>query len=232
MPGLSGSLICSSVKISVWLFLCCWTASNVNCSNSLYNLLGSLVSEFIAHIRWLHFLFWISCSCLGLCVVRAWANLFLFPFLLVHIFAQWFFFPQAEHVVPQAGHFPFRVCFHIVYSDCFIVFISWLSPRWILAICFIWLRDTLCVRPLFKASWSVSSMPLDSKSFCNSGCFVPVITCSMSRSSFSWLSLNLHFLACNLHLAMKSSIFSVFFCLYYVSDPTREWMVKQHDYIP
>ena len=45
VPGLSGSLICSSVKISVRLSLCCWTASNVNCSNSLYNLLGSLVSH-------------------------------------------------------------------------------------------------------------------------------------------------------------------------------------------
>ena len=107
MPGLSGSLICNSVKILVRLSICCWTASNVNCSNSLYNLLGSLVSEFVAQIRLLRFLFWISCGCLGLCVVRAWANLFLFSFLLVYIFAQWFFFPQAEHVVPQAGDFPF-----------------------------------------------------------------------------------------------------------------------------
>ena len=56
----------------------------------------------------------------------------------------------------------------------------------------------------FKASWSASSMPLDSKSFCNSGCLVPVITCSLSCSSASWLSLNLHFLARNLHLATKS----------------------------
>ena len=107
VPGLSGSLICSSVKISVLLSLCYWTASNVNCSNSLCNLLGSLVCEFIVQIRLLRFLFWISWGCLGLCVVRAWANLLLFSFLLVYIFAQWFFFPQAEHMVPQAGHFPF-----------------------------------------------------------------------------------------------------------------------------
>ena len=37
-----------------------------------------------------------------------------------------------------------------------------------------------------------------------------VIICSMSRSLVSWLSLNLHLFACKLHLATKSSIFSVF----------------------
>ena len=151
VPGLSGSLIYSSVKISVRLSLCCWTASNVNCSNYLYNLLGSLVSEFIAQIWLLHFLFWILCSCLGLCVVRAWANLFLFSFFLVHIFAQSFFFPQAEHMVPQAVYFPFWLPCVFPYRLqwlCFIV--SWLSPPWISAICFIWLRDASCVRPLLK----------------------------------------------------------------------------------
>ena len=113
VPGQSGSLICSSVKISVRLSLCCWTTSNVNCSNSLSNLLGSLLSEFIAQIRLLRFLFWISCGCLGLCVVRAWANFFLFSFLLVHLFAQWFFFPQAEHVVPQAWAFSFLIAVYV-----------------------------------------------------------------------------------------------------------------------
>ena len=49
---------------------------------------------------------------------------------------------------------------------------------------------------------------------CYSGCLIPVIICFVSHSSVSWLTLNLHFLAYNLHLATKSSIFSVFFCLY------------------
>ena len=109
VPGLSGSLICSFVKISVRLSLCCWTASNVHCSKSLYNYLGSLVPEFIAQIRLLRFLFWISCSFLGLYVVRAWANLLLFSFLWVHIFAQMILF-STNRTYGWAFSFLIAVC--------------------------------------------------------------------------------------------------------------------------
>ena len=81
-------------KTSVRPSFYCWIVSNANSSNSLYSSYGSLLSDFIEHILLPHFLVWYSRDWLLLlfCTVRAQTCLPLFSCLLVHIFAQWFFF--------------------------------------------------------------------------------------------------------------------------------------------
>ena len=64
------------------------------------------------------------------------------------------------------------------------------------------------------ASSSVSDSPFDSTRFWIFLCFVPMIICSISRSSDSVVSLNLHFVAWLRHRDKKSSIDSSDFCLH------------------
>ena len=140
VPGISGSLTCSSVNISARLSLCCWTASNVNSSNSLYNLLGSLVSCLISSRRFDCCAFYseshaVVYDCASYVLGRIFSC---FHFCWCTSLPNDPFFHKPNIWYPRIGIFlsDSFVYFHIVYSD-FVLFC--LSPDYLFPeFCFIW----------------------------------------------------------------------------------------------
>lgn len=116
--------------------------------------------------------------------------------------------------LPWAVHFPFWwVSPHLHQLSIFsgLWFIAWI----LLFPC----SSPICFMQLIDASWLLQMLStscidisfLLSSCFCRSEYLVPIIIWSIIHSSVSQMSLNLHFCTWNLHLARKSSIFSVSF---------------------